>query len=61
VKLSVGDRVRIALAPLHVVVGGVLIYRFATDARSPMVLVLGVAWAAFGIYKLALIRRGLRK
>ncbi len=60
-KLSTGDRLRIALAPLHVVVGGVLIYRFAADTRAPMVLVLGVAWAAFGVYKVALIRKGLRK
>ncbi len=54
------DWLRFALAPLHLVVGGVLVYRFAMGARTPMVLVLGLGFCAFGIYKLALIRRGLQ-
>jgi hypothetical protein len=59
-KISAGDWARMALAPLHVVIGGVLIEKFAAGARTPMVLVLGVAFVTYGLYKLALIRRGLR-
>jgi hypothetical protein len=64
-KISGGDRVRIAMAPLHVVIGGALIVQFVrgleTDQSTPMVLVLGIAFVAFGIYRLALIRKALRK
>lgn len=59
-KITTGDKLRIALAPLHVAVGGVLIYHFVADTRTPMVLAVGVGFIAFGIYKLALIRRGLK-
>ena len=51
---------RIALAPLHILVGGVLLYDFAHDRRAPLVLVLGLLFVAFGIYRLVLVRRGLK-
>jgi hypothetical protein len=60
VKISTGDKLRMGLAPFHLVIGGVLIARFVEGARNPMVLVLGVAFVVFGVYRLALIRRGLR-
>ena len=56
-KISNADKVRIALMPLHVLVGGWLIARFVAGARTPMVLVLGVAFVAYGGYKLTLVRR----
>ena len=59
-KISRADWVRIALAPLHLVIGAVLLYDFGHDRRAPMVLVLGLLFIAFGIYRLALIRRGLQ-
>jgi hypothetical protein len=58
--ISKADKLRIALAPLHLVVGGSLIVRFVSGARTPMVLVLGVSFVAFGLYRLALVRRGLK-
>jgi hypothetical protein len=60
VKISTGDKLRIGLAPLHLIVGGGLIARFVEGARTPMVLVLGVGFVAFGVYRLVLVRRGLR-
>ncbi len=58
--ISTADTVRIALAPLHVIIGGVLVERFVTSVRTPMVLVLGLGFMAFGVYKLVLIRRAWR-
>jgi hypothetical protein len=60
-KISRGDKMRIALAPLHVLIGGVLLHDFAKGPRAPMVLVLGVAFVAFGVYRLALVWRGLKR
>ncbi len=59
--ISRGDQARIALAPLHVLVGASLVWRFAAGARTPMVLVLGLSFVAFGVYRLTLVARALRK
>jgi hypothetical protein len=59
-KISRGDKMRIALAPLHVVIGAVLIRDYTHDRRAPLVLVLGLLFVAFGIYRLLLIRRALQ-
>ncbi len=58
--ISNADKLRIALAPLHLALGVALVVKFARGARTPMVLVLGLAFVAFGVYKLALIRKGLK-
>jgi len=55
-----GDLVRMALAPLHIVIGGTLVYRWAVGVRTPMVLVLGLSFVAFGLYRLTLIARALK-
>jgi hypothetical protein len=60
VKISRADWVRIALAPLHLVIGSVLLYDFARAPKVPMVLVLGLLFVAFGVYRLALIHRALK-
>jgi hypothetical protein len=56
------DKVRIALAPLHALVGALILYRVATDgeARIFPVIGLGCAWLAYGVYRIALIRRVLK-
>jgi hypothetical protein len=59
-KISRSDKLRIALAPLHLVIGSVLVSDFVRDRRAPMVLVLGLLFIAFGFYRLALIRRALK-
>jgi hypothetical protein len=59
-KISRRDQIRIAITPLYIVIGGVLVYDFVRVQRAPMVLVLGLLFIAFGGYRLALIRRGLR-
>jgi hypothetical protein len=60
VKIPVSDRVRIALAPIHLVVGGFLIRAWWRGPSTPMVLALGIAFIAFGGYRLAQVRRALR-
>lgn len=59
-RLSVADQIRIGLAPLHLLLGGVLCARFVRGARTPMVLVLGLLFVAYGVYRLALIRKALK-
>ena len=60
--LSRSDKLRIALAPLHALIGALLLYRFATDgeARIWPVALLGVAWSLFGAYRITQVRRALR-
>jgi len=59
--ISTGDKIRIALAPIHIGLGAALIWQFARGPRTPMVLVLGILFIAFGCYRIALIRRALKK
>jgi len=61
--ISTGDKIRIALAPAHIVVGGALVAQFVRGhhgTRAPMVLVLGVLLVAYGFYRVALVRRALK-
>jgi len=62
--ISTGDKIRIALAPAHIVVGGALIAQFVRGLKqgttTPMVLVLGVLLVAYGFYRVALVRRALK-
>jgi hypothetical protein len=59
-KIPAGDKARMAMAPLHVAIGGSLVWRWLAGARTPMVLVLGILFVAFGIYRLTLISRALK-
>lgn len=59
-RISTGDKLRIAMAPFHVVIGGGLVYQWAAGARTPMVLVLGLLFVVFGVYRLMLITRALK-
>jgi hypothetical protein len=56
------DKLRIALTPLHLIIGVILLCRFVTEgeARVWPVAALGVAWSLYGIYRLALVRRVLK-
>jgi hypothetical protein len=57
------DKLRIALTPLHLIIGVILLYRFATDgeARVWPVAALGVAWSLYGVYRIALVARALNR
>lgn len=59
-RISRGDQARIAMAPLHVAIGGSLVWKWIAGARTPMVLVLGLLFVAFGVYRLTLIARALK-
>jgi hypothetical protein len=59
--ISTGDKIRILLAPAHIVVGGALIAQFVRGPRVPTVLVLGVLLVAYGFYRVALVYRALKR
>jgi hypothetical protein len=59
--ISTGDKIRIALAPAHLALGAALVWQFVRGARTPMVLVMRLLFIAYGGYRVALIRRSLRK
>ena len=57
--ISTGDKIRIALAPLHLGVGGSILWSWS-QTGTPMLLVLGLSFVAFGAYRIALVVRALR-
>jgi hypothetical protein len=59
--ISTGDKLRIALAPIHVAVGGTLLYQYWLGPRTPMVAILGVLFTLFGGYRITLIYKALKK
>jgi hypothetical protein len=60
VKLSTGDWLRVALAPMYFLLGSGLLYRFVRDTRVITVALLGVAFVAFGVYRVFLVWRALK-
>jgi hypothetical protein len=60
-RIGRGDKARIAMAPFHLAIGGGLIWQFIAGARTPMVLVMGLLFVAFGVYRLMLITRALKE
>jgi uncharacterized membrane protein HdeD (DUF308 family) len=52
---------KFAYSFLFIVLGGVIIYRYATGTAHWLILTLGIAFAAFGIYRLDLFRRALMR
>jgi hypothetical protein len=58
-NLSTGDKIRVALAPLHLGVGASILWS-AVKTGTPMLFVMGVLFCAFGAYRIALVARALR-
>ena len=59
--LSWRDRIQLVNSVLFCLVGGILIVRFFRGPAPWVALLLGGLFLAFGIYRLALARRELRK
>jgi hypothetical protein len=56
--LSTSDKIRVALSPLYLIAGvGIL----ARGYHEPLGWILGLSFAAYGVYRLMLIRRALAK
>ena len=60
-SLSWRDRVQLLNSVLLCVVGGALVARYLLEQVPPVAAILGVGMLAFGIYRLLLARRELRK
>jgi hypothetical protein len=60
VKVSFADKLRIALAPLHLVVGGALLRTYLLEGQVALVGLLGVLFLLFGGYRITLVVRALR-
>ena len=58
--ISTGDKIRIALAPLHVAVGASILCSWM-KVGTPTLLVLGLSFCAFGIYRIAQVVRALKR
>ena len=57
--ISTADKIRIALAPLHLFLGAALVYRYVQGIHTPLVLCIGGLFVAFGLYKIRLVSRAL--
>ena len=56
--MTTGDRIRIALSPMYLVVGASVLLR---APREPLAWLLGLSFIAYGVYRLALVRRALKR
>jgi hypothetical protein len=56
-SLSTGDRIRLALSPLYLIVGVLVLFR---GGRESLTWLLGLSFVAYGVYRLVLIKRALR-
>ena len=56
--MPVQDKIRIALSPLYLIAGVTILAR---GYREPMGWILGLSFAAYGVYRLMLIRRALSR
>jgi hypothetical protein len=59
--ISTADKIRVAMAPVPAAIGVALIVQFVRGAREPLVLVLGGLFVAYGVYRVALVRRALAR
>ena len=59
--LSWRDRIQLVNSVLFCILGGILIARFVRGPAPWAALLLGGLFLAFGVYRLALARRELRK
>lgn len=55
--MSTGDKIRIALSPMYVIAGGTILVR---GVHEPLGWILGLSFLAYGVYRIALVRRALR-
>jgi uncharacterized membrane protein HdeD (DUF308 family) len=60
-SLSWRDRIQLINSVLFCVVGAVLIARYVVKAAPRLTVILGMAFLGFGVYRLALARREIRK
>jgi hypothetical protein len=60
VKIPRADYLRMALAPMHLVVGATLVRTYVTEGRVALVGLLGLLFLLFGGYRIYLIARALR-
>jgi uncharacterized membrane protein HdeD (DUF308 family) len=61
VSLTWRDRLQLANSVLFCLVGAVLMARYFLEPAPLIVLVLGVVFLAFGLYRLALAKREMQK
>jgi hypothetical protein len=61
VNLSWRDRIQLVNSVLFCVAGIALIARYFRGSAPLMVVILGVAFLGFGVYRLALARREIQK
>jgi uncharacterized membrane protein HdeD (DUF308 family) len=61
VSLTWRDRVQLVNSVLFCLVGAVLMARYFLEPAPLIVLVLGVVFLAFGLYRLALAKREMQK
>ena len=61
VSLSWRDRIQLVNSVLFCAVGCALIARYFVNPVSRTVVILGVVFLAFGVYRLALARKEMRK
>ena len=52
--MGISDKIRVALSPLYVVAGALILVR---AWREPLGWLLGLSFAAFGLYRLMLVRK----
>ena len=55
--MTVSDRIRVALSPLYLIAGVAILVR---GWHEPLGWLLGVSFGAYGVYRLALVRRALK-
>ena len=55
--MTTSDKIRVALSPMYLIVGISLLVR---AVREPLAWILGLSFIAYGVYRLALVRRALR-
>ena len=55
------DRVLVVNSVLFCLLGGALVTRYLTEPLPLTVAILGVVFLAFGVYRLVLARREMRK
>jgi len=56
--MTIGDRIRVMLSPMYLAAGAAILVR---APKEPVAWLLGVSFIAYGVYRLALVRRALRR
>ena len=56
--MIIGDRICVMLSPMYLAAGAAILVR---APKEPVAWLLGVSFIAYGVYRLALVRRALRR